>query len=124
MTTTPLPRQPSGTDWQILGNLELPVSVNTDDAIRAWLEELLIPLELSKDFLDRVTHSAQESASRLFENGELEHEHLHLSILVPQSHKATGKSWGFFHIERIENQRSDAATQDHAIDYYLYREGE
>ena len=125
MNTTPSTRlHPPGADWQILGELELPVAVSTDDAIYAWLEELLCPLALSSDFLTNVTHSAQESTLRVLKNYALEFEHLHLSILVPSLHKLIGKSWGFFHIERIENQKDDPAQQDHAIDFYLYMEGD
>lgn len=112
-------------DWQLLGELELPVGVSTDDAVHTWLMELLDPLPLSTDFLNRVMKSAQDSAVRaMHPNIVKEFGHIHLSVFVPHGHAAQGKTWGYFHIERIEDREEGIVSHDHAIDFYLYMEGE
>lgn len=87
--------------------------------------ELLGSLNLSADFLNRVLKSAQDSATRaLHPNIAMESGHIHLSIFVPQERAAKGKTWGYFHMERIENRTDDIVSHNHAIDFYLYMEGE
>jgi len=114
-----------GPEWQLLGELELPVGVSTNDVVHAWLTELLSPRNLSTDFLNRVLKSAQDSATRaLHPNIAMDFGHIHLSIYVPHERVAKGKTWGYFHIERIENRKDDIVSHDHAIDFYLYMEGE
>ena len=118
-TTNPSPA------WQTLGELELPAVASTDDAIHAWLAEILVHLNLSPDFLGRVLKSAQESAGNAFHpNSEDALSHIHISILVPHEHASSGKSWGFFHIEKIETATDSSDERHHAIDFYLYVEGE
>lgn len=115
----------SGTDWHLLGELELPAGAEADSAIRVWIAPVLNKLNLSPDFLDRVLKSAQESALRyLNSDAGLTPGHIHLSIHAPREHPAKGKTWGFFHIERIDNRAEGMEFHDHAIDFYLYTEGE
>lgn len=111
--------------WHVLGELELPVGISADDAIHSWLTEILTSLNTSLDFLERILGAAQESAGHaLHPNTEDVLSHIHISILVPRDHVPTGKSWGFFHIERIETSTDDSNERHHAIDFYLYVEGE
>lgn len=113
------------TDWQILGEIELPVGSDADSAISKWLTELLDPLNLSTDFLSRVLESAQDSATRaLLPNAAMPIRHIHLSVLATLEHLSKGKTWGFFHIERIEHEVDGVVAHDHTIDFYLYVEGE
>jgi hypothetical protein len=116
---------PPSPDWHTLGELELPVGVSTNEAVHIWLAEILAPLNLSPDFLERVLISAQESAGHALQpNAEGTLSHIHIAILVPRDHAPAGKSWGFFHIERIEANSDDNDECHHAIDFYLYVEGE
>ncbi|NTU55711.1 MAG: hypothetical protein HGA79_05630 [Anaerolineales bacterium] len=111
--------------WHTLGELELPVEVSMDETIRAWLMEILASINLPPDFLVRVLKSAQESVwNAIHPNSEDTHSHIHFSILVPHGHTPSGKSWGFFHIERIEASADSSDERHHAIDFYLYVEGE
>ena len=113
------------TDWQILGEIELPFGSSADFAISAWLTELLGPLNLSRDFLHKVLESAQDSAMRaLLPNAAMAVGNIHLSVLATQEFLSKGKTWGFFHIERIEHQVDGVVAHDHKIDFYLYVEGE
>jgi hypothetical protein len=112
--------------WRILGEFELPVGANTSDTLHTWLTGILVPLNLSTDFLDRALHSAQVSTARALQSNDIMSVgHIHLSVFTPHAeHDSKRKTWGFFHISRIENRAEGAVTQDHAIDFYLYVEGE
>jgi hypothetical protein len=120
-TNTPLPIP----GWQTLGELELPVGASTGEIVHAWLAEALASLNLSTDFLERVLRSAQESAGHALQPnaaGALLHIHFFIPLLL--EHDSSGKSWGFFHIKRIETRADDVDARHHAIDFYLYVEGE
>ena len=115
---------PTAPIWRTLGELELPVSASTDEPIQAWLAESLAPLNLPSGFTERVLRSAQESARRAFDpNAGEARAQIHVLVLVPSGTIPSGRTWGFFHIERIEASASGAERQ-HAIDFYLYGEGE
>jgi len=111
-----------GADWQILGELELPVgSSNADDAIKARLMEILNPLNLHADFLNKILKSAQDAAARVMQNG-MELEHIHLLVFAPKDRSSKRQTWGFFRIEKIEGA-ADVDSPNHAIEFYLYVEG-
>lgn len=113
------------TEWQLLGELDLLVSSDVDLAFKPWLTELLSPLDLSTDFSNRVLESAQDSVMRILQpDANLLFGHIHLSIFAPCERVLERKTWGFFHIERIENQGEAVDFRDHAIDFYLYVEGQ
>ena len=126
MKTANAPHPPaSGSDWRRLGELELPPGDAVDPAIQAWIAPVLDPLNLSPDFLERVVKSAKESAMRYLQpEAGVTPGHIHLSIHTPRQHLIKGKTWGFFHIERIENRGEALDDRGHAIDFYLYVEGE
>jgi hypothetical protein len=113
--------------WRNLGILELSASSDTDSAINAWMTELLSPLSLSTDFLSRVMESVKGTVSRVLDPSAVsitEHGKVHLSIFAPPEFILDRKAWGFFHIERIENRGEVDDISDHAIDFYLYVEGQ
>ena len=126
MKTANSPLSPvPGTDWHLLGELELPAGAAADSAIQTWIAPVLNTLNLSPEFLDRVLKSVQESAMRyLHPDAGLTSGHIHLSIHAPRENLVKGKTWGFFHIERIENRADGIDGRGHAIDFYLYVEGE
>lgn len=112
------------TDWQLLGQLELPVASNADDSTRIWLMEILGPLNLPVDFLNKILKSTQDSATRAMQAEPLiKFEHIHLIIFVPSAQTSKGRTWGFFRIEKIEKVTADDSPPDHAIEVYLYLEG-
>lgn len=114
----------SGTDWRILGELELPVGSETNGMLSMWLTEILSPLDMHVDFLNRILKSAQNAAVRAFQaETEIKSEHIHLLIFVPQDIASRDKTWGFFRIEKIESSTENTAVAAHAIELYLYREG-
>jgi len=114
-----------GANWQILGDLELPVRFEADSGINAWLTDLLNPLNLHADFQNKVLTSALEAASRALqvETGRA-FEHTHLLIFVPAKRKLEGQTWGFFRIEKIENLIPEKDIPGHAIELYLYLESQ
>lgn len=102
----------------------MPAGVPVDSLIQAWIGPVLNTLHLSADFRDRVVKSAQVSAMRyLHRDAELPPGHIHLSIHAPREQPVLGKTWGFFHIERVAKRGEARDGQDHAIDFYLYVEG-
>lgn len=114
-----------GANWQILGNLELPVHFDADPGINTWLTELLGPLNLHADFQIKVLNSALEAASRASQaetSGAFEHIHLH--IFIPAKQRVEGQTWGFFRIEKTENSFPEKDIPDHAIELYLYLESQ
>lgn len=111
-------------EWQTLGKLELLDGANTNVLIYAWLSEVLKGLNLSSEFFERFLNAAQTSAARAREkNGSIPPAKVHISILASLIDNSSGKSWGFFQIEKIEAQTGKAALPEHAIDFYLYVEG-
>jgi hypothetical protein len=109
----------------MLGDLELPAGVIPGNAIQAWFMNILAPLNLSQDFLNRILQSARESASReLQQKDPTSNGHIHLSIFTPYEQTASQKTWGFFHTERSECQTGSDNGHVHWIKYYLYVEGE
>jgi hypothetical protein len=115
----------SETGWRILGELELPIGAEADGLVSAWLAEILNPLGLHTDFLNKVLKSAQDSAEHAMqaENRQLEFEHLHLLVFIPRNHIEEGQTWGFFRIEKIESATSENNDPNHALEFYLYQEG-
>lgn len=114
----------SGANWQVLGDLELAFGSEADSAISSWLTEVLSPLDLQTDFLNKVLKSAQESAAHALQaEPVMALEHIHLLIFAPPDPRIKGLTWGFFRIEKVENALVDRDFPDHAIEFYLYVEG-
>lgn len=114
----------SGTDWRMLGELELPVGSETNGMVSTWLTEILSPLDMHLDFLNRILKSAEDAAVRTFQAEVITKiEHIHLLIFVPAEYSSKNKTWGFFRIEKVENTHADIPIASHAIEFYLYVEG-
>jgi hypothetical protein len=112
-------------EWQFLGELELPAGVNLDEPIRTWLAGLFDPLALHGDFLNRILKSAQDAAARVFLSesaGKV--DHIHLVIYGPNEQGLKPGTWGFFRVEKVENNAEEPFTAAHSIEFYLYREGQ
>ena len=126
MNTSDVPHaRKNDSQWQLLGKLKLPVGVNQNGTIRAWLMELFDPLALHEDFLNRILASAQDAAARAIQ-GEtaLKSDHIHLVIFGPRDPGAKKGTWGFFHVQKIENLAETKSAADHSIEFYLYMEGQ
>lgn len=123
--TDPTPKNLSGTDWRVLGEIELRSDQDTDGAARAWITETLNPLNLHSNFLNKILKSAQEAVTRAmpYDSATQEFEHLHLLVFAPLENNSTGKTWGFFRIDKIGKPTADKKPYDHSIEFYLYLEG-
>jgi hypothetical protein len=107
----------------MLGELILPVGSQPDALISLWLKELLAPLDLHENFLNRVLRSAQNYAGRaLTPDAGVAFGHIHLSVFVPDEPVSRAQSWGFFRIEKIDSAEQNLAHPDHTVEFYLYRE--
>lgn len=117
--------KPLQTDWQVLGELELPVGPECAEVTTTWLKENLSPLNLRMDLIHRILKSAQAAVVRAGESSvaAIETGHIHLVIFAPRFHETEGKTWGFFRIEKLESARQEKNTPDHSIEFYLYIEG-
>ena len=113
------------TDWQVLGELEMPTGLNADEKIRGWLTELLTPLHLHGSLLNKVLTSAQEYALHaLHSSAETGHGHVHLIILTSHRSASITTTWGFFRIEKIDSIEQNQVHPDHVVEFYLYTEGQ
>ncbi|HEX5943290.1 MAG TPA: hypothetical protein VFY66_13500 [Anaerolineales bacterium] len=109
--------------WHMLGDLSLPVGASPNEIISAWLIELLAPLHLHENFLNRVIKSVQDYAGRaLNQDAGVPFGHIHLSIFGPNERTSKGQTWGFFRIEKIDSAEHNAAHPDHTVEFYLYQE--
>ncbi len=117
--------QTNGSDWQLLGELELPVGVELDGTLHSWLAELFAPLALPEDFLNRFLQSAQAATARALrdEHGS-QSGHIHLVIHGPRDREAKQGTWGFFHVGKMVNPAKEASPVVHSIEFYLYMEGQ
>lgn len=112
------------THWQLLGELELPVELSADEAIQAWLSEILDPLDLQAHLLDQVLESAQNAAGRAMRSDRAaECGHLHFLVYAPKQPALNGQTWGFFQIEKMGDYAEEGQPGDHTIEFYLYLEG-
>jgi hypothetical protein len=112
--------------WQILGELELPVGVHVEEALQVWLTEIANSLNLQADLLTKIIRSAQDAALRAIHSmAALQFEHIHLLVLIPSDPARAERNWSFFRVEKIEDtDTGDPGTFDHAIELYLYGEGD
>lgn len=126
-TKTSKPTQPVGTNWRLLGQLQLPVDFTADSTIQAWLNRTLGTLLLNDDLLGRITRSAEEALARAAESEHVKRDFQHLHLRVFSSDTTLAKStsretWGFFRIEKVGMSQPDADPMDHSIELYLYLE--
>lgn len=114
-----------GAHWQVLGELELAMGANAELTIRAWLAEILGPLNLHADFSNKVLSSAREAVLRAGQaEAAIPFHHLHLLVFIPAERASQAGTWGFFRIEKVEDGANSQSNPDHAIEFYLYVEGQ
>jgi len=115
----------SDADWQLVGELELPGGVEAQPLIRAWLAEVLIPLQLPADFRDRIWQSTAAVAGRA---GPIETvsaaQHPGLRLWIPADRPRAAPAWGFFWVETVETAAAHEGARDRSIELYLFPEGQ
>lgn len=119
-------RRPTRADWQVLGELELPIGSESTGVVNTWMREKLRPLNLQVDFMNRILKSARDAVGRFTESkgAGAEIGQIHILLIAPLSHKLKEKTWGFFRIEKLESVREAKNPPDHYIEFHLYFEGE
>lgn len=120
------PHKPSGTGWHVLGELELQINEEADGVVRAWIKEILGPLDVHPSFENRILKSAQDMVARARQNtmAASKFEHIHLLVFAPTEGRSDRHSWGFFRIEKFESTAPSKSSGEHAIEFYLYLEGQ
>ena len=113
-----------GPGWHLLGLLDLTSGQSSTDAIGTWLVEILSPLQLDEDFLNRVLGSASEAALNAIKAGGTEKSlTTRLKIFAPSKYVSTGQMWGFFRIENIGSGKHSDNSPQPTIEFFLYIEG-
>lgn len=114
----------SGTDWQLLGETELPLGVDAQSSINAWLLDVLTPLHLHIDFLNKVLKSAEDATARSIETSTVvKCQHTRLLIYVPANRLLNAQAWGFFRIEKAATSAANEHSRAPSIEFYLFLEG-
>ena len=71
--------------WQLVAELELFLGVDNQSRISSWLLEVLSPLQLHMDFLDKALKSVEVAAARALQTETVtKHQHLHFLIYIPR----------------------------------------
>jgi len=111
--------------WQILGELELSVGASVEDILYSWLTEILQPLHFQAELLKKIILSAQDAIGRAV-HAEIvdEFKHIQLVVFVPSEREEKEQAWGFFRLEKIEDSKDEQIGGDHAVEFYLYGEGD
>lgn len=111
--------------WQALGELILPRTEHPSHAIGRWLPKILLPLQLSEDFLNRIIRSTQETAERAMQSqSENATGDLLLSFFIPLTLTSAGTTWGYFSVVKLEHPDSSPDREASRINFFLYLEGE
>lgn len=106
-----------------MGEFELQAGAFADGALQAHLKEILNPLELHENFVNRILDSAQQTAARLLQvNAEIKVEHIRLLVFIPLKHKSQKQIWGYFSVEKLEDTKDRAVANKQTIEIYLYAE--
>ena len=112
-------------NWQILGDFEMSAQVNSKDTLELWLKEILKPLDLHTDFLNRILNSAHQTVVRLLRpDAETKLDHIHLVVFAPSNRTLKKLIWGFFSVERLKDTEEGTIANNHTIEIYLYKEGD
>lgn len=120
----PISRNPD-TDWQILGEIELPLGVNAYLILDAWLLDALIPLNLYADFLNKIRKSAEDVAARAMQTEMvIQPQRTRFLILIPANRPLDVQTWGFFRIEKVGLAAENENSPNHTIEFYLFPEGQ
>lgn len=115
------PKDDALTGWQLLGELKLSYASNIEAVIYTWLLEILEPLKLPTDFMEKVNKSVLNAALDFIESEAKSYNHIHLLIFVRKQETDGTLAWGFFRIEKLEDTTQEKSN--HAIEYYLYPDG-
>jgi hypothetical protein len=114
----------SDTDWQILGELELPFGVDAGSVINTWLSDVLTSLYLHVDFFNKIWKSAEDAAARSMQAQRvLKDQHIRFLLFIPARRPLNLKTWGFFCIEKAKPAGENKNPCEHSIEFYLYLEG-
>ena len=109
-------------NWELLGELELPLNDNQNFTIHEWLDPILSPLQVHQDIFRRVETSLQEAGRRARDtHTERKYRHIHLKIYLPVN-RELGRNWSFFRVEKMGDHSMNKLPADHAIELYLYVE--
>jgi hypothetical protein len=116
------------TGWQILAQLDLLVTPDFESQVQTWITEIMSPIGIAPEQLNKVIKSALEAEVRIENqkskdvNFPLVSIRAYLPLEVP-TRSGTSLNWGFFRIDKhgLPSTRSDHA--DHLVEFFLYLDG-
>jgi hypothetical protein len=113
------------TGWQLLGRLNLSRDLDIEPTIHAWLLETLQLINLHMEFFKKLSLSVKSSAVNSLEPHHEKQalDHIHLLLFVRRKQETESRSWGFFHIEKLEGSTNENGPPDHSIEFYIYPDG-
>lgn len=112
-------------DWQILGEIELPLGEHANPKLDAWLLDALIPLHLHADFLNKIRKSVEEVTARAMQTEMvMRPQRTRVLIRIPANRPSDIQTWGFFRIEKVELAAENENSPQHTIEFYLFPEGQ
>lgn len=105
--------------------MELPIDESVEAALHTWLIELLQPLDLQAELVNKIIASAQDAFARTHHPEiTFQFEQIHLVIFIPSKRDARKKAWSFFRLDKIEDTQDEQTGSEHAVEFYLYGEGD
>jgi hypothetical protein len=117
----PISQNPD-TDWHILGEIEIPIGVNAQSTLDAWLMESLFPLNLHADFLNKIRKSAEDVATPSIQIETV--QRTRLLIMIPANRRLNVQTWGHFRIEKVGLTAENENSPNHTIEFYLFPDGQ
>ena len=121
------PDRPGRDTWQLLEQFALPAGPVPAEVLLDWLANVLAPLDLYPDLLEKINASIQAAAATDPVLSPHNSHRVILSLYAPRD--GTGsrpacRNWGFYRVgkARVSNE-SGHPIVGHSIDIYLYPEG-
>lgn len=106
-----------------MGEFELQAGAFADGILQSRLKEILKPLGLHENFVNRILNSAQQTAARILRvDAEIKVEHIRVLVFVPSRRKSQKQTWGFFSVEKLEDPKDEAVANKQTVEIYLYME--
>lgn len=93
--------------------------------VNAWLPEVLAPLHLPLDFLNRIAKSAEAVVGRAVPPETAgQAQPTRFFIYLPAHRPLNVQAWGFFRLEKVEPDAERANARRRSIELYLIPEGQ
>lgn len=105
--------------------MKLALGENVEAVLYTWLMDLLEPLDLQAELVNKIIASAQDAFARATQTDlTFQFEQIRLEVFIPEKRGARKKAWSFFRLDKIEDTSNEHVGSNHAVEIYLYGEGD